>query len=560
MVAYSYSTIDVPGGEYAEAMAINDSGQIIGDYIDSNGYYQAFLDIDGVIMTIDPGGSPNNTYALSINNSGQIVGYYTNSSGNFDGFLYSGGIYTTIDPPGSVNTVAYGSTYTIANSINSSGQIAGYYQDSSGDLHGFLDSGGVYTTITDPLASTSTVINGINDSGEMAGSYIDNSGNTNLLLDVGGVYTTIDAPGSTYTVATGINDLGEVFGFYRENSGDLSGFVENGGVLTTIDPPGSTNAVVGGVNDLGQIVGGYGPTGHISDGSLAVPITPTLTTLVSFNGANGAAPDGGLIADAAGDLFGTTEVGGADGDGTAFELVNHGGGNYTPTTLLSFNQTNGWNPIAGLTADAAGDLFGTTGNGGTNGYGPVFELVNHGGGNYTPTTLLSFNGANGSNPFAGLIADAAGDLFGTTFAGETGDSTVFELVNHGGGNYTPTTLLSFNQTTGGEPDAGLIADAAGDLFGTTTNGGAYGYGTVFELVNHGGVYTPVTLLGFNVTNGAYAHGDLIADAAGDLFGTTANGGTNDYGTVFELVNHGGGNYTPTTLQIPRQATPAPRPP
>ena len=194
--------------------------------------------------------------------------------------------------------------------------------------------------------------------------------------------------------------------------------------------------------------------------------------------------------------------------------------------------------------------------------GTVFELVNHGGGNYTPTTLLSFNYTNGATPFAGLIADAAGDLFGTTTVGGADDlGTVFELVNHGGGNYTPTTLLSFNYTNGANPYAGLIADAAGDLFGTTNTGGADNLGTVFELVNHGGVaYTPTTLLSFTGANGLYPLFGLIAESAGDLFGTTEGGGADGYGTVFELVNHGGGNYTPTTLQIPRQATPAPRPP
>ena len=116
----------------------------------------------------------------------------------------------------------------------------------------------------------------------------------------------------------------------------------------------------------------------------------------------------------------------------------------------------------------------------------MFELVNHGGGNYTPTTLLSFTGANGEFPFAGLIADAAGDLFGTTATGgASGDGTVFELVNHGGGNYTPTTLLSFTGANGEFPFAGLIADAAGDLFGTTSQGGTNGDGTVFEITDSG---------------------------------------------------------------------------
>ena len=125
-------------------------------------------------------------------------------------------------------------------------------------------------------------------------------------------------------------------------------------------------------------------------------MTAILTTLVSFNGSDGGGPRAGLIADAAGDLFGTTAEGGANGHGTVFELVNHGGGAYTPVTLLSFNGANGTNPYSGLIADAAGDLFGTTNSGGADGFGTVFELVNHGGGAYTPVTLLSFNGANGA--------------------------------------------------------------------------------------------------------------------------------------------------------------------
>ena len=125
-------------------------------------------------------------------------------------------------------------------------------------------------------------------------------------------------------------------------------------------------------------------------------MTAQLTTLVSFNGANGQFPYAGLIADAAGDLFGTTTEGGADGDGTVFELVNNGGGAYTPVTLLSFNGADGADPYAGLIADAAGDLFGTTASGGAPyNEGTVFELVNDGGGAYTPTTLVSFNGTNG---------------------------------------------------------------------------------------------------------------------------------------------------------------------
>src|SRR5208283_4104740 len=187
-----------PGGSLSNtyAYSINDSGQFVGSYTNSSGNNDGFLYSGGIYTTIDPPGSAS-TVAHGINASGKIVGYYTDNGANYHGFLDSGGVYTTIDPPAS--------TYTIVNSINSYGQIAGYYKDSSGNRYGFLDSGGVYTRINDPLASKSngindsgTVIYGINNAGEAVGFYIDNSSNYHGFLASGGVYTTIDPPGSTY--------------------------------------------------------------------------------------------------------------------------------------------------------------------------------------------------------------------------------------------------------------------------------------------------------------------------------------------------------------------------
>ncbi len=280
--------------------------------------------------------------------------------------------------------------------------------------------------------------------------------------------------------------------------------------------------------------------------------TASITTLASFNGTDGAYPFAGLTINASGDLFGTTENGGSNNDGTVFELVNNGDGNYTTNTLASFSGSNGANLYSSLIADVSGNLFGTTRYGGTNGVGTVFELVNNGGGNYTPATLLNFNAATtGRNPTNGLIADSAGDLFGTApEGGANGAGTVFELVNNGGGNYTPAILASFS-SVGEEqyPYAGLLANASGDLFGTTEEGGSNDNGAVFELVNNGaGSYTPTTLASFTGPNGSLPFtGDLIADREGDLFGTAPGGGAYGGGTVFELVNTGFGGYTPTTL-------------
>ena len=290
----------------------------------------------------------------------------------------------------------------------------------------------------------------------------------------------------------------------------------------------------------------YGTVFEIAKTSTGYASAPI--TLVSFSVADvadGAYPLAGLIADAKGDLFGTTEQGGASGAGTVFEIAKTAGGYAsTPTILVSFNGTDGGGLYASLIADANGDLFGTTAGGGADGYGTVFEIAKTAGGYAsTPTTLASFNEADGSGPDAGLIADADGDLFGTTSSGGAAEyGTVFEIKKTGGGYAsTPVTLASFNGTDGRDPEAGLIADANGDLFGTTSDGGDFVVGgTVFEIKKTAAGYanTPTTLVSFYHDVGWVPDASLIANASGDLFGTTAGGGASSRGTVFEITNSG----------------------
>jgi autotransporter passenger strand-loop-strand repeat protein/uncharacterized repeat protein (TIGR03803 family) len=276
------------------------------------------------------------------------------------------------------------------------------------------------------------------------------------------------------------------------------------------------------------------------------------TTLVSFNGGDGANPGISLITDANGDLFGAAFNGGAHGDGTVFEIPKTASGYAsTPTTLVSFNGGDGSGPTGSLITDANGDLFGATFNGGAGGAGTVFEIAKTTA-DYasTPTTLASFNGTDGRAPNGSLIADANGDLFGTTF-GEDNAGKVFEIAKTSTGYAsTPTILVSFNGTNGLSPAAGLIADANGDLFGTTDEGGAHGDGTVFEIAKTATGYasTPTTLVSFNGSSGSTPRDSLIADANGDLFGTTQGGGTNNDGTVFEIAKTSTGYAnSPTTV-------------
>jgi len=267
-----------------------------------------------------------------------------------------------------------------------------------------------------------------------------------------------------------------------------------------------------------------------------------------FNGE----PAAGLIADANGDLFGTTAQGGANGGGTVFEITGSSFVPLTFTTLITFNDTDGRYPEAGLIADANGDLFGTTDLGGVDEQGTVFDIVNSASGYANaPTTLAAFDGSDSGQPVAGVIADANGDRFGTTAAGGAdGDGAVFEIAKTSAGYANePTTLVSFNDNEGASPEAGLIADANGDLFGTTFEGGADGDGTVFEIAKTSAGYAsaPTTLVSFTGADGANPEAGLVADANGDLFGTTSGGGVNEDGTVFEIVRTASGYGAPKTL-------------
>ncbi len=286
---------------------------------------------------------------------------------------------------------------------------------------------------------------------------------------------------------------------------------------------------------------GFGTVFELVKGSAGY----TLSTLVSFSSANGAQPSGNLIADAKGDLFGTTFLGDSNNAGTAFELVK-GSTGYTLSTLVTFDgSAGGGGPFGSLIADAKGDLFGTTSYGGSGGSGTVFELVK-GSTGFTLSTLANFsNGADGGGLHGSLIMDAQGDLFGTTSTGgSSGNGTVFELVK-GSTGYTLTTLLNFpGNSDGSYPRGSLIMDANGDLFGTTQVGGwssvgaGDNQGTVFELVKGSTGYSLTTLVTFNGDNGSFPFGSLTVDAKGDLFGTTSSGGSGGSGTVFEITNSG----------------------
>jgi uncharacterized repeat protein (TIGR03803 family) len=266
------------------------------------------------------------------------------------------------------------------------------------------------------------------------------------------------------------------------------------------------------------------------------------------NSKDGYNPYAGLVFDASGNLYGTTRYGGAHHGGTVFKLTPKAGGDWTEAVLHNFNLNgkDGVRPFAALAFDASsGNLYGTTYEGGAHSGGTVFALMPQAGGSWTEKVLHSFNnnGEDGLSPYAGLILDASGNLYGTTVGGGVGgQGTAFELKPKAGGRWTETVLYKFNKLGNGdgmEPYAGLVFDGSGNLYGTTETGGAYdSYGTVFELTpTTGGIWTEKILHSFddNRTDGLYPYAGLIFDTSGNLYGTTVEGGAYGLGTVFEIT-------------------------
>jgi len=266
----------------------------------------------------------------------------------------------------------------------------------------------------------------------------------------------------------------------------------------------------------------------------------TFFTLASFNATTGETPRGSVAVDSFGNLFGATEYGGTSSDGTVFEIAQGSG---IVTRLASFIGANGQSPWGGVVLDSAGNLFGTTNGGGVGSSdGTVFEVAH---GSSAITALASFNNATGENPQAGVVLDSSGDIFGTTSGGgANGYGTVFEIAHASG---TITTLASFNGTNGQYPNnAGVVLDSSGNLFGTTTGGGDSSGGTVFEIAN--GSYAITKLASFNGGNGSESNG-VVLDSSGDLFGTAQNGGTYGDGAVFEVVKDSGAITTMASFNI-----------
>jgi uncharacterized repeat protein (TIGR03803 family) len=357
----------------------------------------------------------------------------------------------------------------------------------------------------------------------------------------------------SFTGAAG-DGFGPTGNLIRDEAGNLYGTTFYGGTaglgtVFKVDATGAETVLhsfIGGtdgeVPNVGLIRDGagnlYGTTqqGTSSNSGIAFKVTATgtETVLFTFSGsATGQFPRSGLIRDDAGNFYGTTSGGGTFELGTVFKLDAAG----NETVLYSFpGGANGWGPLAGLLRDAAGNLYGTTLGGGDNvscDCGVAFKLDATG----AETVLHSFTGVDGARLGFGLTRDNVGNLYGTTAYGGitsafcgSGCGIVFKLDATG----TETILHSFTGKHDGKtPITSLLRDAAGNLFGTTEIGGTFNLGTVFKIGPTGRETVLHSFTGG--ADGSTPYGGLVEDAGGNLYGAALNGGAFGAGTIFKIT-------------------------
>jgi uncharacterized repeat protein (TIGR03803 family) len=251
-----------------------------------------------------------------------------------------------------------------------------------------------------------------------------------------------------------------------------------------------------------------------------------------------------VVFDSASNLYGTTQFSSGDNyDGMVYELMPSDGG-WKETAVYNFRAgAGGAQPYAGVIFDNAGNLYGTTLGDGSYNCGVVFQLTPSGSG-WTENILYSFNPSDGDGclPTAGVIFDQSGNLYGATLEGGSGGGgTVFELTPSNG-SWTYNVLYSFNGSCG--PSASLVMDGKGNLYGTTVCDGSYGYGNVFKLTPSGSSWAYTSLYDFTGgSDGARPSSNVVFDTAGNLYGTTSEGGYLNYcatggsgcGVVWEIT-------------------------
>jgi uncharacterized repeat protein (TIGR03803 family) len=275
------------------------------------------------------------------------------------------------------------------------------------------------------------------------------------------------------------------------------------------------------------------------------------SVIYSFTGGtDGGSPQGGVILDSKGNLYGTAENGGANGAGVVFEFVPNSNGGWTEQVIYNFNgfvnSDDGALPDGPLVFDKKGNLYGATQAGGTSSAGTVFELSPGSNGAWTEKVIYNFlSGVGNPSPFqVAFVVDTSRNLYASAQnCGTYGYGCVFELVLGTNGDYTEKVLYSFSGDDDGYiPLGSLIIDSDGNLYGTTLEGGAHDYGVVFELSESNGTWTEKVLYAFTGAGGiSNPIGRLALDSHGNIYGTAFD--------AFELSPNANGTYKEENLHF-----------
>ena len=449
-------------------LAMDGGGNLFGTTTDDNGTVFELVHVDSTITMLALFGQTNSSP------QGPAGGVVMDANGN----LYGTTEYDLAGNPGSVFKVVHGSstitTLALFQGPNGQFPVGSVVLDNNGNLYGTTAGNGTSgTTLTHPDGTVFELPNGSSSITTLA-----SFDGTNGAVPYGGLI--LDGNGNLYGTTTG----------------------GTGGLGTT------------------------GTVFELPHGS------STITTVASLGADTGEGPNGRLVSDGSGNLYGTTWYGGDYTQGDLFEIAS---GSSSITRLASFTNR----PNVDLAIDGSGNLYGTTEGGGANNQGRIFELAR---GSSTISTLATFDADHGFYPLNGVILDSTGNLYGTTTTGGGGSGlgTVVELPH---GSSTITVLAPFTAAVN-RPDGELLIDASGNLYGTTDNGAAGSGGTVFELTHGSSSLTVLASFNADAGNSTYPSGSLVMDGAGNLYGTTAVGGTNNDGTIFELAH---GSSTITTL-------------
>ncbi len=401
-----------------------------------------------------------------------------------------------------------------------------------------MTTNGVYTNFFS-FAST-------NGQGPVAGLFLAGDGNFYGTTQYGGPngFGTVFrlTPSGTQTILGSFdfvnNGLFPTASLVEDSVGNLYGTSTLGGgggagTGALFEVPATNQNVILGIGTFqstsssGMVPAGSGIFYGITSGSVYQfnAQTKVMTNIYQFSSTNASGGVASPFLDTGGNIYGTTFSGGANGYGTVFKLDTQD----HFTELYSFLASPGAQPLCGLVQDSNGVLYGTTSSGGAANAGTIFSLQTNG----TFKVLLEFESTNGALPEAGMILNA-GTLYGTTrFGGNNGLSAgeVFSISTTGTNFQTPGV---FNETQVAYPQGSVVRDAGGNLYGTGVNGGAYNYGAVFKVDTNGNV---TTLASFNETNGENPECTLVLDGT-NLWGTTAGGGPGGYGTVFKISTNG----------------------